>query len=250
MGARPLAYVLNVVLPPHIGEDWLRRFAAALGEDQARFGIHLAGGDSIGVPEGRLVLSATLFGDVPAGGALRRGAAQEGDRIMLSGTIGDAWLGLQATESKLSNISDKYIAFLKQRFNFPEPRLTLGRLLVGTARAAVDVSDGLAADLGHICSASGLCAELALDAIPLSPAARAAVAAGASVLDLVSGGDDYELVFTLSPEAVPDAQAAAAECGVAITDIGHMTLGPAGHVILRDAKGRPINLARKGWQHA
>src|ERR1700757_628253 len=161
MGARPLHYVLTTALPAELGPEWLARFAEGLGEDQRRYGIDLLGGDSVGT-RGPAVLSLTAIGEVPAGQEIRRSGAQPGDLVWVSGTIGDAFLGLNLLRGEYPELAPEHRAFLVRRFRLPEPRMELGSRLSGIAHAMIDISDGLLADLGHICETSQVAAVVEL----------------------------------------------------------------------------------------
>jgi thiamine-monophosphate kinase len=247
MGARPLHYLLATALPARLGDDWLARFAEGLAEDQVRFGVHLLGGDSVAT-SGPAVLSLTAIGEVAAGAETRRSGARPGDRIWVSGTIGDAFLGLRVLRGGYPTLAPGDRAALAARFQLPEPRTGLGPRLVGIARAMCDVSDGLLADLGHICEASETGATVALAALPLSPAAQL-VAAGEPDLPahLATAGDDYELLFTAPPQASAAIDRLATELGLRITAIG--TIDPGAGVRLVDAGGNPIPVATAGYRH-
>ncbi|MGH6719309.1 MAG: thiamine-phosphate kinase, partial [Alphaproteobacteria bacterium] len=172
MGAEPWVYLLGLTLVRPVDRDWLAAFAAGLAVDQAAFGITLAGGDTT-AHDGPTVLSLTALGTVAPGAALRRGTARDGDTVWVSGTLGDAALGLRVLRGEFPRLAAASRDHLAARYRLPTPRLDLGRGLVGLAHAALDVSDGLLADLGHICVASGLGASIQVDRLPLSPAARA-----------------------------------------------------------------------------
>ena len=195
MGAAPLGYLLALIRPKATAEDWLADFCRGLAEDQARFGIGLLGGDTVSTP-GPLALSLTALGHVPRGTALRRCGARPGDDVWVSGTLGDAALGLKVLQGELA-VADEVRAPLVERYRLPQPRLALGEALRGLASAALDVSDGLLADLGHILETSKLGAEIRAAALPLSPAARTLPGAPDAAL---AGGDDYELLFTAAPD--------------------------------------------------
>src|SRR6516225_2337424 len=171
MGARPLHYVLTTALPPAIGAEWLGRFAEGLGEDQRQFGIDLLGGDSVGTT-GPAVLSLMAIGEVATGKELRRSGAVIGDLVWVSGTIGDAYLGLNVLRGAYTEIVLQHREYLIERFRIPNPRTELGPLMSGVAHAMIDVSDGLVADLAHICETSRVAAVVELDRMPLSAAAR------------------------------------------------------------------------------
>lgn len=243
MGATPAGYFLNLTLPPAIGDIWIEDFANGLAADQDAFGISLWGGDTTRTT-GSLTLSATLHGEVPAGTAVRRSTAKDGDRIFVSGTIGDAGLGL----SRLSNGADSSDPLVR-RYQLPEPRVALGAALRDIATAMADVSDGLVADLGHICSASGLCADIDAAAVPLSGEAKTELAGGQTdMAALLTSGDDYELVFTASADRLAEVEEAAAVSGVAVSEIGSM--GPTGSgVSVSAADGIEIPLKSSGYRH-
>ena len=247
MGARPLHYLLATALPASLGDEWVARFAAGLAEDQLRFGVALLGGDSVAT-SGPAVLSLTALGEVAAGAEIRRSGAKPGDRIWVSGTIGDAFLGLQVLRGGHPTLAPADRAALTQRFQLPEPRTELGPRLAGIAHAMLDVSDGLIADLGHICDASETGATIALPSLPLSPAARRAVVAEPDLpARLAAAGDDYELLFTASPEAGAAIGRLATELGLPITAIG--MIDKAAGVRLVDAGGNPIPVATAGYRH-
>ncbi len=245
MGAQPVAYFLDLTLSDRIDDAWLEDFAAGLARDQAEFSVVLLGGDTTRTP-GPLTLSITALGEVPAGEAVRRGGARAGDVVMVSGTIGDALLGLGALVSGAAGGSADG---LSARYQLPIPRLRLGAALRGIDTAMADVSDGLVADLGHIAEASGLDAEIDATRVPMSAAARAAVEAGdAEIADLLTGGDDYELVFAIAPDRIGEAEQVAAAAGVAVSSIGRMT-GAGGKVSVIGADGRALSLKRTGYRH-
>src|SRR5260370_5329014 len=211
MGARPLHYLLAAALPASLGDEWVARFAAGLAEDQRRFGVALLGGDSVAT-SGPAVLSLTALGEVASGAEIRRTGACPGDRIWVSGTIGDAFLGLEVLRGGHPTLAPADRAALTQRFQLPEPRTELGTRLAGIAHAMLDVSDGLIADLGHICEASRTGATVALPSLPLSPAARRAVALHPDLpARLAAAGGDYELLFTAPPAAREAVRPPAAE---------------------------------------
>ncbi len=212
-----------------------------------RIRVALLGGDSVAT-SGPAVLSLTALGEVAAGAEIRRSGAKPGDRIWVSGTIGDAFLGLQVLRGGHPALAPADRAALTQRFQLPEPRTELGPRLAGIAHAMIDVSDGLIADLGHICNASQVGATVALPSLPLSPAARRAVATEPDLPPrLAAAGDDYELLFTAPPEAGPAIGRLAAELGLAITVIGAIEEGAG--VRLVGAGGHPIPVATSGYRH-
>ena len=201
MGARPLHYVLTTALPAELGPEWLARFAEGLGEDQRRYGIDLLGGDSVGT-RGPAVLSLTAIGEIAAGQEIRRSGAQPGDLVWVSGTIGDAFLGLDLLRGAYPDLAPEHREYLINRFRVPEPRTELGPRLCGIAHAMIDISDGLLADLGHICETSRVAAIVELDLLPLSLAARAIVEGDPGIrARLAAAGDDYELLFAAPADA-------------------------------------------------
>lgn len=245
MGAEPLAYLMTTALPRGTTPEWLAGFAAGLAEDQRAFGIHVLGGDTVSTP-GPACLSLTILGTVPPGQALRRGGARPGDDLWVSGTIGDGALGLAVLQDRAPPDAAGYLA---RRYRLPEPRLALGVALRGIAGAAMDVSDGLAQDLGHLCRAAGLGAVLDLAALPLSPAAVAIVAGDPAWLPrLATGGDDYELLFAASPADVPRIEAAACATNTRATRIGRFTDGPP-EVTVLGTDGSAMALPQGGWSH-
>ncbi len=247
MGARPLHYLLATALPASLGDEWVARFAAGLAEDQRCFGVALLGGDSVAT-SGPAVLSLTALGEVALGAEIRRSGAKPGDRIWVSGTIGDAFLGLQVLRGGYPTLAPGDRAALTQRFQLPEPRTELGPRLAGIAHAMLDVSDGLIADLGHICDASETGAAVALPSLPLSPAAQRAVVAEPDLPPrLAAAGDDYELLFTAPPEAGEAIGRLAAELKLPITQIGTIEQGAALRLV--DAGGHPIPVATAGYRH-
>src|SRR5580704_11902038 len=247
MGARPRHYLLTTALPAMFGDDWVEKFAAGLGKDQRHYGIDLLGGDSVAT-EGPAVLSLTAIGEVVAGTEIRRSGAQQGDDIWVSGTIGDAFLGLQVLRGSYPSLSVEQRTALIKRFQLPEPRVELGPRLAGIVHAMLDVSDGLVADLGHICEASQVGACVALAELPLSPAAKQ-IAAGMPDLPLrlTTAGDDYELLFTAPPEASETILRLAAELRLPLTAIG--TIEPGAAVRLVDAEGKLVPVAAAGYRH-
>ena len=232
-GAEPYGYFLATAWPK--SHDWPARqaFAEGLRVDGETFDLTLLGGDTVSTP-GPLTLSVTMLGWVPAGGMVRRGGARLGDRILVSGTIGDGGLGLRAARGELADPTGE----LAGRYRLPNPRLDLRGILHGGASAAADVSDGLIADAGHVARASGLGLKLDLARLPLSATARAWLAdqpeRAAALVWLASTGDDYEIVCT------------AAETLRGFTDVGEVTA--SGLQVVVD--GAPVDPGAGGWRHA
>lgn len=247
MGATPRAYLLAIGLPADTDVAWFEAFCGGLAVDQAAFGIALAGGDTTSTP-GPLVLSLTAIGEAPAGAAIRRSTARAGEDIYVTGTIGDAALALGVIDGRLRDVPPADATELIGRYRLPEPRVAFGPTLRGLASAMIDVSDGLLADLGHICETSHVGAEIDFDRVPLSPAAARLVAATPALAEtVVTGGDDYELLFTAPDSARESIAATAARLGVPVARVGRTVEGAV--VRLSDAAGRPIRPGRAGWRH-
>ena len=247
MGARPLYYVLTTALPSEVGPGWLAGFAAGLGEDQRHFGVDLLGGDSVSTI-GPAVLSLTAIGEVAAGKAVRRSGAKPGDLLWVSGTIGDAHLGLRLLRGAYSELAAEHRSYLIRRFQIPQPRTELGPRLSGLAHAMIDISDGLVADLGHICETSRVASVVELDLLPLSPAALVVAEGDPAVRTrLAAGGDDYELLFTAPPNAEKRLADFSYQLGIPITNIGRIEPGAGVRIV--DADGRVITLDHPGYRH-
>jgi len=243
-GAKPYGFLQALALNSATSDAFLEKYAAGLKADVEEFAIPLLGGDTTSGP-GPLSISITAFGLVETGTAILRSGAREGDVVYVSGTIGDGALGLACLNGRIA--PDRFTADLTARYHLPRPRLALGRALKGIATACLDVSDGLAADVGHICEASGLAATIERERIPLSAGARAALARDNSMWNMIlSGGDDYELAFTVPPERVSQLESIAREIDIPLTSIGVMGKGDS-VTILADAK--PVALSRQGFQH-
>lgn len=241
MGAKPLCYFLALMLPKETSEEWIKNFADGLAEDQREFSIHLAGGDTTST-HGALSFSMTALGTVPAGKALKRSGAKQGDKVYVSGTLGDSALGLMALRSESKD------DFLIRRYLLPEPRIALGQKLIGTATACMDISDGLVQDLGHICRASGVGATIYRDTLPLSEPARALIQKDSNLWEApLSGGDDYELLFTVSEKNHSVLETLSRELHPPIMMIGEITEGNGVRAL--DATGNEITLTKKGFRH-
>jgi thiamine-monophosphate kinase len=240
--AEPYGWFLAISWPERCGWPEREAFAQGLAQDQAQFGLNLLGGDTTSTP-GPLTVSATLLGWVPSGQAKLRSGARPGDLVLVSGTIGDGWLGLKAALGEIAAPE------AQARYRLPEPRLVL-REALGAAHACADVSDGLLADAGRIAIASGLGAQIDLDRLPLSEDGLRHVEGAADRLEaliaLASGGDDYELVLTAAPERAEHVIAAAATAGVRMTVLGRMTEGQG---VRGFYQGREAQLRRLGYRH-
>jgi len=248
-GARPLGYLMTTAFDSGIDESWVAKFAEGLAQDQAEFEIALWGGDTTATP-GPLALTATLIGSVPAGRALRRGGARPGDRILVTGTIGDGCFGLAAHRGELADLTEPARRSLAQRYLLPQPRVAFGRILAeqGLAHAGMDISDGLAADLAHMCRASGCAAQIEVAAVPLSDAVADLIAESPALISsALTGGDDYELLLAIPPDRMAEALEAAKRAATAVTEIGTFTAGSATRFIDRD--GHLLVLERPGFTH-
>lgn len=242
MGARP-AWALLALSLPAPDEAWLAQFAEGFGALAAASGTALVGGD---LTRGPLSVSVTVLGSLPAGSALTRGGARAGDGIYVTGTLGDAAGSLARLRRGLGQgLEDE--RWLQMRLDRPTPRLAAGQALRGLASSAIDVSDGLLADLGHILEASGCGATLDGARLPLSAALRR-LAGGEEARRLaLSGGDDYELCFTLVPERESELEAVMAPCGCPVTRIGEIEA--AAGIRLRDPAGRVVAAEAAGYRH-
>jgi thiamine-monophosphate kinase len=251
-GAKPEGYLLSLALPEAVGDAWLAPFARGLGEDAQIYGCALLGGDSVRTP-GPVTLSITAIGTLPRGTMVRRSAARAGDRIVVSGTIGDAALGLlMRREPQLADrwqLDRAQREHLLDRYLLPQPRVAIAEALRRHASAAMDVSDGLAGDLGKLCDASGVSAEIEAVRMPLSDAARGALAGDPALIDQVlTGGDDYEVVATVPAAEVAPLIAAAAAAGVMLTEIGHIQEGHGAPRFL-DRAGQAMLFKRLSFSH-
>jgi thiamine-monophosphate kinase len=249
-GAEPAGFLLSIALPPGVDESWLAAFTAGLGDDARHYRCPLLGGDTDHTP-GPISVSIAAFGTVPMGKMVRRSTAKAGDRIVVTGTIGDAALGVllrrDAGLAKRLRLSETASAQLQDRYLKPQPRNALAAAVLQHASAAMDVSDGLAGDLAKLCRTSGVAAEIDVARVPLSDAARAALAADPALLETaLAGGDDYEILLTLPAERLNAFRAAATEAGVAVTEVGHTAAGQ-GASFMRD--GVPLSFTRTSYSH-
>ena len=244
-GARPLAFTLALSLP-RVDEAWLQGFSHGLFMLADAHGCELIGGDTT---QGPLNICITVFGEIPPGDALLRGAAQAGDDIYVSGTVGDARLALEVFRGSLS-LGAELFETARLRMEQPEPRVALGLALRGIANACIDISDGLVGDLGHIMKASGVGAVLTTgwvaDSAAISPALQSLPMSRR--LDMaLAGGDDYELLFTAAPDQAQAVQEAANACDVPVTCIGRISAGQGLQVM--DIHGVPISRRFVSFDH-
>jgi len=242
MGAAPRWATLALTLPA-VDAQWLADFARGFLALAADEGIDLIGGDTT---RGPLCVCVQIMGEVPRGEALRRSGARAGDDLWVSGTLGDAALALAHARGDFRLHADDF-EYACKRLHQPQPRVALGRGLLGRATSAIDVSDGLVGDVGHIAAASEVRASIGWDSIPLSmvgmryadhPLVRQAA---------LAGGDDYELAFTAPASVRQEIDALAAQVGVGVTRIGMMESGSG--VVVLDRQGKPISLTESGFDH-
>jgi thiamine-monophosphate kinase len=290
MGAQPICYLLALMLPKDTSEEWLEKFAGGLKQTQEEFSIHLAGGDTTAT-NGSLSISITAIGSVPKGEALRRSGAKIGDDIYVSGTLGDSVLGLALCHPRESGDLGQHSEppkipaqggddeYLINRYLTPQPRISLGISLRNIASSAMDISDGLVQDLGHICTASNVGAVIYADKIPCHrtclefrcseaktvvfenrtasvhsstcgvEAQKTLFAASNSrnYEHVLSGGDDYELLFTAPPDKRNTIENLAKSLSLQLTCIGKATSGNSVQVL--DENGKEIALNKKGFSH-
>ncbi|CAJ0774244.1 Thiamine-monophosphate kinase [Ralstonia condita] len=241
MGAEPRAFTLAVALP-EANPAWLKPFSEGMLALADAFHCELIGGDTT---RGPLTLSLTVFGDVPAAAALRRDAARPGDDLWVSGTVGDARLALGALRGEWA-LTPEALAQVQPRMDTPTPRVALGLALRGIARAALDISDGLLGDLGHILTQSHVGATVEVERVPRSPT-LAAQPLDHQLQCALAGGDDYELCFTAPAGAREAVLAAGQRAGVAVTRIGHIDAVPGLRLV--DAQGAPITFTHGSFDH-
>ena len=251
-GAKPLGFLLSIALRQGTPESWLKGFTAALRADAKRFGCPLLGGDTDRTP-GLVSVSVAAFGTLPRGTMVRRDGARAGDRIAVTGTIGDAALGVVLRRerglAKRWGLDAKMRDHLLQRYLVPQPRNAIAAALRQHAHGAMDVSDGLAGDLAKFCRASRVDATVEIARVPLSRAARTALAADPALIEtILTGGDDFEVLASLSPRKLDAFRKAARTAGVALTEIGRVTRG-AGKSRLLDPQGRALTFARPSYSH-
>jgi thiamine-monophosphate kinase len=251
-GAKPAGFLLSLALPAEIDEAWLVAFAAGLGADAEHYSCPLLGGDTDRTP-GPITICIAAFGTLPKGSMVRRSGARPEDRILVTGSIGDAALGLQARRNadaarrwKLTSAEADHLA---QRYLLPQPRNALAEAVRLHATAAMDVSDGLAGDLGKLCAASGVTAEVEAARVPLSDAARAACTVEPGMIETVlTGGDDFEIVCTVPAAKLGSFRAAAAAVNVAVTEIGRVRAGEGAPRFL-DGAGKTLVFKQASFSH-
>jgi len=246
-GAEPRGFLVSLALPVDIGSDWLGRFAQGLREDIETYQCPLLGGDTDRTP-GPIGVSVAMVGVVPKGSMVRRAGAKPGDLIFVTGSIGDAALGLQLFKGANWNLTEAQREHLLSRYLLPQPRNALAEAVRTHASAAMDVSDGLAGDLTKLCRVSQVAATVEVARVPLSDAARAAIAADPALRETaLTGGDDYEILCTVPPEKADSFRAVAQSAGIAVTGIGTIAAGQGARFL--DANGQALTFSKLAFSH-
>lgn len=251
MGATPRWFTLALTLPKEKANDqWLAKFSGAIAGIANRYNIALVGGDTTSGP---LSVSMTLLGEVPAGDALQRSGAQVGDRVFVTGTLGDGVAGLKLAinENSAINVSER----LLKRFYSPYPQIETGLRLRRIATACIDISDGLVADLGHICQSSGVSATISTEQLPIAEDVRQ-MAGDQAVSWVLNGGDDYQLCFTVSADKLEALEQLIEESDLDVTAIGTIdtadkanSVDKAKPVTVLDRNGEPVEIHKQGYKH-
>jgi thiamine-monophosphate kinase len=246
-GATPVGFLLSLALPNEMDDEWVAQFARGLRTDAEAYACPLFGGDSVRTP-GPATISIAMLGSVPSGSMVRRAGTKAGDRVFVSGSIGDAALGLALRREAKWNVSHDERDHLSSRYLLPQPRTGLAEALRSNATAAMDVSDGLAGDLAKLARVSGVSAVVEAAKVPLSGAAKAVLAADPSAIETVlTGGDDYEIVCTVPPTKAEAFRAAAKAANVAVTDIGAIGAGEGASFI--GADGQAMRFKHAAFSH-
>ncbi len=253
-GAKPLGFLIALALPKHIDDDWLANFAKGLREDAATYKCPLYGGDTVRTP-GPLMVSVSMVGQVPEGKMVTRAGAKPGDHVFVTGSIGDAALGLalrNGTHGAKWNLTEQEREHLALRYLLPQPRTALAEAVRFNASAAMDVSDGLVGDLAKLARVSGVAATIETARVPLSDAARAVVAVDPSAFETaLTGGDDYEILCTIPAAKVGRFRVEAMAAKVAVTEIGVVGEGKetGAGAIFRDANGAALAFRQTAFSH-
>jgi len=246
MGATPRFFTIAAAFPRTLDEEWVRRFAEGIKGSQARFGGVLVGGDTVST-DGAMTLTLTAFGEVPEGTAIKRSGAKPGDALFVTGVIGDAYAGLRLLQGGYDHLPASDKDYLTERYRKPSPQLEIGDMVRGIASAMIDVSDGLAADLGHLCEASGVGGVVDSKAVPLSSAVAKLLAEHhLTYEEILTGGDDYELLFSVPANKINDLEAVRLSFETPISRIG--TAKESREVIFKDGNIR-LDLDKTGYQH-
>jgi thiamine-monophosphate kinase len=246
-GAKPVGFLMSLALPKDTADTWLANFAEGLRSDAVLYGCPLFGGDTDRTP-GPLTVSIAMFGSVPQGSMVRRAGAKPGDRVFVTGAIGDAALGLAVRKGKDWPLREAQRQHLIARYLLPQPRNVLAEAVRTHASAAMDVSDGLAGDFAKLCRVSQVGASIEAARVPLSDAAKAVIAADPSALETaLTGGDDFEIVCTVPPAKADAFRAAAAAVKVPVTEIGAVEQGEGARFL--GADGAALTFARASFSH-
>jgi thiamine-monophosphate kinase len=250
-GAKPIGFLLSLALPADTPMPWIASFAKGLGQDADQYGCPLLGGDTVSTP-GPVTVAITVFGSVPTGTMVKRSGAKVGNRVLVSGTIGDAALGVRlcqdATLAARLGLNPTQAQQLIGRYRLPQPRNAAAEALRQFANAGMDVSDGLVGDLEKMCRASGVSATIRAERVPLSPEARAALAADLRLIEtILTGGDDYEVVAAVEDAKVMPLCRAADAAGVTLTEIGRIAGGEGVHVFGGD--GQELAFRQTSYSH-
>jgi thiamine-monophosphate kinase len=250
-GAKPIGFLLSLALPKEGGIEWVSAFARGLGEDAEQYGCPLLGGDTVATP-GPVTVAITAFGSVPTGTMVERGGAKIGDHVVVSGTIGDAALGVRLCQdaglAKRWGQSAIQAQYLIGRYRLPQPRNAAAEALRRYAHGGMDISDGLVGDLDKLCRASGVAATVHAVEVPLSDATRAALAADAALIEpILAGGDDYEILATVEDAKLAPLLKAASAAGVTLTEIGRIEAGAGARVL--DADRKPLTFKQGSYSH-
>lgn len=248
-GAQPVGCLLSAAFNQQRDISWLEAFANGLAEDMSAFGLVLIGGDTVRTP-GPDTFSLTAIGRLGEGAMVTRAGARAGDGLYVTGTIGDAGLGLRILRGELGAVALGTRTRLEGRYRLPQPRADFGRKLSGFASASLDVSDGLIADTGHLADASGLTARIDFDRVPLSSSATRVVKKDRSLhLSLLGAGDDYEILFAAPADAAEAIAEASGDTGTPVTRIGDLAPGKAGEVSVVDGQGMALDVPKMGYRH-
>ncbi len=246
-GARPLGFLLSLAIPKDVGENWLAGFAEGLRGDAVLFGCPLFGGDTDRTP-GPITISIAMFGTVPEGTMVRRAGAMHGDRVFVSGTIGDAALGVMVRGGKTWKLSEAHRKHLLSRYLLPQPRNALAEAVRTHATAAMDISDGFVGDFAKLCRVSGVSAGIDVARIPMSDAAKAVIAGDPGVLETaITGGDDYEVVCTVPAAKADSFRTAAKAAQVAVSEVGEVRAGKDVRFLAAD--GHALTFKRASFSH-
>jgi len=248
-GAEPVGYFLSLTLSEQVDEDALTAFCQGLASAQSTYGIKLWGGDTTRTKQ-KNVLMVTIIGTVPTGKAVLRSGAKIGDLVCVTGTIGDSYLGLKTVLEQMDDVGSQS-DFWTRAYHLPDPPFALRGVIRKYAHAALDISDGLLADAGHIASVSGVGIDIFLTTIPLSTASTRWVLSEPNHqkarLDLASGGDDYQVLMCVAERNITALQKQAGRAGISLTVIGKTTDGDG--VKCRDSQGKEVQVDKTGYTH-